>query len=128
MTMTSARYAASAAGTTTETATGLPVARKATILGLALYSVAMALAVVATVLIGVGFMTVFFAVNLAVCVALMGLVWRFGAWGLERVMNFRPRLTPQRHTTRRDTVGRYCDTSRAERKREHEREYTRKSS
>jgi plastocyanin len=66
----------------TDTATGLPVASKATMLGLALYGVAMVLAVLASVIIGIGFMTVFFAVSVAVCVALMGLVRRFGTWGL----------------------------------------------
>ena len=82
MTTTTSQYATSAVVTTMDTAMGLPVASKATILGLALYSVAMALAMLATVLIGVGVMTVFFAASLAVCVALMRLVWRFGAWGL----------------------------------------------
>jgi len=76
------RAAASAADITEDTTAGLPVASKATILGLALYSVAMALAVLATVLIGVGFMTVFFAVSAAVSVGLMVLVRRFGGWGL----------------------------------------------
>lgn len=64
-------------------ATGLPIASKATILGLVLYGVAMVLAVVATVLSGeIGFMTVFFAISLALTAVLVGLIWRFGAWAL----------------------------------------------
>lgn len=64
------------------TAAGLPVAGKATILGLALFGVAMILAVLSTVISGAGFMTVFFAILLAVSVVLAVLVRRFGAWAL----------------------------------------------
>jgi plastocyanin len=61
---------------------GVAIAGRLTILGLALYSVAMILAVLATVIGGAGFMTVFFSVSLGVTVVLIALTWRFGAWAL----------------------------------------------
>ena len=64
-------------------ALGLPIGSKATILGLALYGVAMALAVLATVLPGeLGFLTFFFAISLVLTALLAWLVSRFGAWAL----------------------------------------------
>ena len=64
-------------------ATGLPIASKATILGLVLCGVAWILGLLATFISGeVGFVTVLFAIFLAVTVVLIGLVRRFGAWAL----------------------------------------------
>lgn len=46
---------------------------------------------------------------------------------LERVMNFRLQLPPQRHATSRGAAGRHSDIDRTDWKHEHERAYTRKS-
>jgi len=66
------------------TATGQPIASKATIFGLALFALAMIGILVAAPLSGAYgfFTTVFPAILLAVVVLLAGLVWRFGARAL----------------------------------------------
>lgn len=63
-------------------ATGLPIASKVTILGLVLYGVSMAIALLTTVIIGAGIMTVFFGASLVVTAVLIALVARFRAWAL----------------------------------------------